>query len=396
MSSTTYEPDPNQYLIQLFRRALHGMRADRWVAGAFGGDDFSHVISLGKAGEAMAAAAYRILGGRLEAGFAAWPRGYGTGELAGDAPIECFKGAHPVPDESSLRAGSALHAFCTRLPAHARVAVLISGGTSAAVEYPAAGIDLDFLVRLNRWLLASGLPIRDVNRVRGVFSELKAGGLGAWLGSRVTTGFVLSDIPGGEIDWVGGGPLSQAPVVDWPRLPGWIEARRPEYPPRWRRPIELKLLAGPDQLLTVVKKLGARPGPMLTGDARDVGRGLARSLRSLPGGLYGWVGETTVRLPRHPGRGGRCRQLALAAAVELYGRDGWCLLAAGSDGHDGTDPTAGAVVDGNSIARGGTIEEARRALRRADSGGFLQRAGSEFRSGPTGTNVSDLVLAWRQ
>lgn len=396
MSLTTSEPDPNQYLIQLFHRVLHSMRADRWVAGALGRDDFSHIISLGKAAEAMAAGAYRILGRRMEGGFAAWPQGYGTGELAGDVPIECFAGAHPVPDESSLRAGSALHAFCGRLPVHARVAVLISGGASAAVEYPAAGIDLDFLVRLNRWLLSSGLPIQTVNRVRGVFSELKAGGLGGWLGSRVTTGFVLSDIPGGGIDWVGGGPLTPAPGGDWPRLPEWIEARRPEYPPGCRRPIELKLLAGPDQLLMAVKEAGARPGPVLSGNAREVGQGLAHSLRSLPGGLYGWVGETTVRLPRHPGRGGRCRQLALAAAIELYGRAGWCLLAAGTDGHDGTDPTAGAVVDGSSIARGGTVEEARQALRRADSGGFLHRAGSEFRTGPTGTNVSDLVLAWRE
>ena len=105
------------------------------------------------------------------------------------------------------------------------------------------------------------------------------------------------------------------------------------------------------------------------------------------------VSQGTVRLPENPGRGGRNQHLALAAAIGLAGRPNLLLLAAGTDGTDGPGEDAGALVDGSSIARGGRDGgSAREALVRADAGAFLEAAGDLLQTGPTGTNVMDLVL----
>src|SRR5699024_8744450 len=104
------------------------------VETALAGTDFSHVIALGKAGEALAAGAWRALEGVMESGFIACPRGYKSGELPQAAPFERHDGAHPVPDVTSLEAGAALLDFAKGMARGARVAVLLSGGASSSVE----------------------------------------------------------------------------------------------------------------------------------------------------------------------------------------------------------------------------------------------------------------------
>jgi hydroxypyruvate reductase len=134
----------------------------------------------------------------------------------------------------------------------------------------------------------------------------------------------------------------------------------------------------------------------LDGDAEATGRELAAKLRSLPTGFHIWGGETTVRLPDEPGRGGRNQHLALAAALLLAGVDDICFLALGTDGSDGPTEDAGALVDGGTIRRGELAGlDAADRLRNADSGSFLQASGDLVSTGPTGTNVRDLVIAWK-
>jgi glycerate 2-kinase len=133
----------------------------------------------------------------------------------------------------------------------------------------------------------------------------------------------------------------------------------------------------------------------LSGEARDEARrlvGLARDLRpSMPTCLVAG-GETTVRV-RGPGRGGRSQELALAAALELDGAAPCALLAAGTDGSDGPTDAAGAYADEGTVGRGRRAGvDARHALARNDSYGFFSAEGGLFVSGPTGTNVMDLVL----
>jgi glycerate 2-kinase len=138
------------------------------------------------------------------------------------------------------------------------------------------------------------------------------------------------------------------------------------------------------------------PPEFLHGEAATVGRQAARELLEGPPGLTIWGGETRVCLPDQPGRGGRNQHLALAAATILEGSaDAW-LLAAGSDGSDGPGEDAGALVDGGTLARGREWGlDPQRALREADSGTFLDAAGDLLHTGPTGTNVMDLLIGLR-
>jgi hydroxypyruvate reductase len=117
-------------------------------------------------------------------------------------------------------------------------------------------------------------------------------------------------------------------------------------------------------------------------------------LPDAPAGLHLWGGETTLSLPVSPGRGGRSQHLALAAATVIAGRDELALLAGATDGSDGPGEDAGGLVDGGTVARGAFDGlDAQACLRRADSGNFLEVAGDLIQTGPTGTNVMDLVLA---
>ena len=142
-------------------------------------------------------------------------------------------------------------------------------------------------------------------------------------------------------------------------------------------------------------------GGFIHGDAQDAGVGLGSFLVGASEGLHIWGGETTVQLPAAPGRGGRCPQLALAAALELRGHHEIALLAAGSDGADGNGEAAGALVDGGTLERaalhtlgdaGRAEEAATRALERCDAGTLLEAAGALVDTGPTGTNVMDLMI----
>jgi glycerate 2-kinase len=136
---------------------------------------------------------------------------------------------------------------------------------------------------------------------------------------------------------------------------------------------------------------------IISGDAATVGSRLAQELLAADRGMiHIWGGETTVRLPASPGRGGRAQHLALSAARTFAGREGIYLLAAGSDGTDGPTADAGALVDGGTLERGtdGGFN-AGTALANADSGSFLEASGDLLQTGPTGTNVMDLMFGLR-
>jgi hydroxypyruvate reductase len=145
------------------------------------------------------------------------------------------------------------------------------------------------------------------------------------------------------------------------------------------------------------KKLGYEAvieSAFVSGDAVETGTRLANKLLQFePGTVHVWGGETTVTLPESPGRGGRNQSMALAAALMLQGHAGLWLLAAGTDGTDGPTDDAGALVDGGTIARGEQAgRDAKQSLARADAGNFLEASGDLLQTGPTGTNVMDIML----
>jgi hydroxypyruvate reductase len=313
--------------------------------------------------------------------------------------------AHPVPDESSLQAGQTLLDFIakdTELP----LLFLISGGASSLVEVTIDGMELDDLAQVNRWLLGSGLDILQMNTVRKALSQIKGGGLLTYLDQTEVVGLAISDVPGDDPAAIGSGLLTpdeglMERLAALP-LPPWLEEKlqRVEQQRLAVSQPKLEIVANLQMAREAAAEHAAGLGyrvslrdEFLNGDAAAMGKLLAQALLQGPPGVVIWGGETTVNLPPDPGQGGRNQHLALAAARELAGATDCYLLAAGTDGSDGPTEDAGAVVDGGTVARSALHGETpERSLANADSGHLLAVSGDLITTGPTGTNVMDLVI----
>lgn len=365
------------------------------------------LIALGKAAGAMALGAQRALGQQLFRGLLVTKPGHADSQALDLERIRVCEGAHPLPDETSLAAGQALLDFIEDLPAGLPVLVLISGGASALVEVLRPGVTLEGLARANDWLLANGLPIAEINAVRRRLSRLKGGGLATMLGGRTVTGLLISDVEGDDPAVIGSGPLNSPGSRRLPDgLPGWLQEMLPagqaETAPAASE-VRVVLVATLDDALVAAEAELVSRGlqvrlhtPHLDGDILDVVERVAAAVRAEPGLVHLWGGEATVILPPAPGRGGRNQQLALHLAGVLAGDAAAVALSAGTDGTDGPTADAGGLVDNLTIDRGRTeglvLED---YLRRADAGSFLEQTGDLISTGPTGTNVTDLVIAWR-
>ncbi len=322
-----------------------------------------------------------------------------------------FEAGHPLPDASSIEAGAGLLGYIRRLPREARVLVLLSGGASALVECPTRGIGIAELRAINEWLLGSGLDIAAVNVVRKRLSLIKGGRLAGYLTPRQVLCLAISDVPGDDAATIASGPLvhdvrpEAALPVDMPlSLRTAIEHSARPGDPEPSALATARFECGPRlyEARQAAADAARRQGyqavvhaPAIHGDAAENGRRIAHELLGSPGmSLHVWGGETSVRLPPCPGRGGRNQTLALAAATILRGQRDVLLLAAGTDGSDGPGLHAGALVDGGTVERGhaaGLDEEA--AIGNADASSFLDASADLLYTGPTGTNVADLVLA---
>jgi glycerate 2-kinase len=366
-----------------------------------------YVIALGKVACAMARGAHDGCGTGIRAALVVTKQGH-----AEPLPWPVIEAAHPVPDESCLAAGAALVRFIADLPLAAGVLVLLSGGTSALVEQLPPGVDLATLQRMNRWLLASGRDIAAVNRVRKRLSLIKGGRLALLLAPHEVICLAISDVPSDDPRYIGSGLLVADDTVGRESID--------DAPPDVRAALSGAPLppAAADPCFThvrfeVIGRLadakraaadaasarGFRPmvyPEFIAGDAAAAGARLAQVLAtSAAGTLHIWGGETTVQLPAMPGRGGRNQHLALAAARIVAGHAA-LLLAAGTDGTDGPTADAGALIDGDTIERGAQLGwNADSALARADAGSFLEASGDLIHTGPTGTNVMDLMLGLR-
>jgi len=397
---------PRELLLNCFLAALAAVDGRNAVARRLRNARFTqpvYLIAIGKAAESMAQGALDIIGGRIAGAFVA------TKTRTASLPWPVEEGGHPVPDARSLQAGSKLLAFAGSIPMEAAVLVLLSGGASAVVEQLPDGITLEDLCRLNEWLLGSGLDIATMNRARRRLSLIKGGRLAALLATRQVVAYAISDVPGDDVRWIGSGPLT--PIgpdeIQPPDLSIAINELLQRSPPvdagHQGIPVEV-IASNRDACMAAAacadsKGWRARVEPRpVTGDAAEAGQQLAQALLESPRGVvHVWGGETTVNLPPRPGRGGRAQHLALSAAVRLKGHPGVYLLAAGTDGSDGPGEDAGALVDGGTVTRGALhVGPALSALKRADAGRFLEASGDLVQTGPTGTNVMDLMLGYRE
>jgi hydroxypyruvate reductase len=401
---------PRQTVDYIFRAGLAAAHGDGCVATWLQDHPLSgpiYLVAIGKAACTMSMGANRILHEQIIQGLVITKAGHLDAVLVQDIRFRCIESGHPLPNSDSLLAGNELCRFLEDAPLDAEFLFLISGGASSLVEVLRDGINLDDLLLANRWLLGSGLDIAAINRVRQALSRLKGGGLLAFLNDRKATVLLVSDVAGDDPAIIGSGLLMPGNTLldEKVDLPGWLVSMLagPGQPAQVPENVRHHIVATIDTALEAATSYSRESGLPVTimnnrlaGDASLAGADIAACLKEVPAGVYLWGGETTVKLPESAGAGGRNQHLALVVAMALSQQEDIVVLAAGTDGTDGPARYAGAIVDSTSITRG----QARgldplKCLQQADAGSFLAASGDLLETGPTGTNVMDMVVGYK-
>ncbi len=346
------------------------------------------VAAVGKAAAAMALGASDVLGAAAQRYLVITKDDHVPPEARQLPNVEVYESAHPVPDERSLRAGARLLAWVDELPSDVEPLFLISGGASSLVEVLQDGVTFQDLARLNAQGLAEGVPIGELNARRMRLSLLKGGRLAERLAGRKATALFISDVPGDDPAVIGSG------------LMGPCSLQRPVKSSSDTDNVDRIIVASVTHAVRAVnaaaEQLGLKVGVTTQpydGDAARLATRFTHELHLGTSQVSVWGGESTVQLPERAGRGGRNQHLALAAAKLIAGQPNLVLLAAGTDGTDGPTEDAGAIVDGDTFSRvslGGFDPDV--CLARADSNAALAASGDLIHTGPTGTNVGDLVI----
>lgn len=380
------------------------------------------VLGCGKAGASMARAVDEALPGRIAEGFVVVKEGC----AAPAGPIVIAEAGHPVPDARGEAAAERLLGLARRAAATDLVLFLVSGGGSALTPAPAPPVTLAEKQAVTRSLLAAGATIGELNAVRKHLSRFKGGQLARAAAPAPVVTLALSDVIGDPLDVIASGPtapdpttfadalgvleargcLAGAPATVRARLMAGARGEIPETP----KPGD-PLFAGVEHVIVgnntlVAEAALARARSLgyharlltreLQGEAREVARQLVAEARGLPApACLMALGETTVTV-RGRGRGGRCQEFALAAALEIAGDTETVVLAAGTDGTDGPTDAAGAIVDGGTATRGEAGgRTARAALADNDAYHYLNATGDLLVSGPTRTNLLDVYAILR-
>ena len=382
------------------------------------------VLGAGKAGGAMAAAvdalwpAHAPLSGLVVTRYEHVPAAYKTRP----GRIEVVEAAHPVPDDAGRRAAQRIADLTRGLTADDLVLCLISGGGSALLAMPAAGITLEDKQAINKALLKSGAAIDEMNCVRKHLSAIKGGRLAAMCAPARVVTLLISDVPGDAPEVIASGPT----VPDASTCADALAICKRygiELPPAARAGLEsgafespkpgaavfnghtVSMIATPQQSLEAAADVARAAGieahilsDEIEGESREVGKvhaALARAVarRGAPFNkpcviLSG--GETTVTVKSKGGRGGRATEFLLGCAIALQSEPGIFVLAADTDGIDGVEDNAGAIVTPNTLARAAALGlKAAEFLDRNDAYNFFKPLGDLVVTGPTFTNVND-------
>ena len=371
-------------------------------------------LAVGKAAWGMARAAREALGDRILQGIVITKYGHSGGPLEG---FEVREAGHPLPDENSLAATDLALRILENRPPAAEILLLLSGGGSALFESPLPGVTLAELRAFNDGLLRGGASIVELNTVRKHLSAVKGGRLAARLAPTKVLTLALSDVLGDRLDSIASGPAWPDPTTSREALavlercsvrpsPTVLAALEQETPKRLENVEAIivgSLAQACEAALREAESLGYRAQILTTalaGEAAAAGHELGtlarETRRAMEGGSPPQAliagGETVVHV-RGGGLGGRNQELALAASQEIGCLEGVVLAALGTDGTDGPTDAAGGLVDGGTAGRlagkGRRIEE---FLRQNDAYHALQESGDLLVTGPTGTNVNDLVV----
>lgn len=367
------------------------------------------VVGAGKASAAMALAVEQHWQAPLS-GLVITRYGHG----APCKSIEIVEASHPVPDANGRDAALRMGELVKGLSADDLVLCLISGGGSALLAAPAPGLTLEDKQTVNRQLLACGAPISEMNCVRKHLSALKGGRLAAAAWPAQIVSLVISDVTGDDPAVVASGPTVPDPTTradalailhkykfDLPaHVWAFLETDAAETPkpgdPRFAK-VRTEMIAAPAQSLAAAAKLAREAGyrvidlgDRIEGEAREVARAQAAQALATKGPaviLSG--GETTVTL-KGKGRGGRNAEFALALAIALDGKANISAIAGDTDGIDGSEDNAGALVMPDTLARAKAKGiDAQAYLANNDAYGFFESIGDLVVTGPTRTNVND-------
>ena len=348
--------------------------------------------------------------------------------------IEVVEASHPVPDAAGLAAAERILVLTHGLTEHDLVLCLISGGGSALLTLPAEGLSLEEKQRINKALLNSGAHIGEMNCVRKHLSRIKGGRLAlACAPARVVT-LAISDVPGDAPSVIASGPtvadettcadalaILKRYEIDIPESlkqalhSGALETPKPGHAAfsYWGEPNEVHLIATPQQSLQAAAEATRAAGipayilsDEMEGESREVGKVQAAMARAVARDVGAFKkpcvilsgGETTVTVRKQPegtpkdqrGRGGRAAEFCLGLAQALQGQPGVYALAADTDGIDGTQDNAGAVVLPDTLARAAQLGmKIDTYLDRNDAYGYFKPLGDLVITGPTHTNVND-------
>ena len=387
------------------------------------------VVGGGKAATAMVAALHQLLGSRLDGGLVVTKYRHVDPGLETGA-VRVVEAGHPLPDDAGVQGTARVADLLATATERDLVLAVISGGGSALLTLPSVGLDLADLQGTTDLLLRSGATIVELNTVRKHLSQIKGGGLARLAGGARVASLILSDVVGDPLDVIASGPTVPDPttfseavtILDRYGLAGSV-------PPAVRRHLQAglrgqlpetpkagaALFARVHNLIVGSNRLAAEAAAQealargfnalllstfVEGEAREVAlvaAALAKELvhhdRPVPRpACLVWGGETTVTV-RGGGKGGRNQELALAAALAMQDLTNVLLVALGTDGTDGPTDAAGAVATGETVSRAALLGlDPHAYLADNDAYTFFDALGDLIRTGPTGTNVNDLLL----
>ena len=365
-----------------------------------------YLLAAGKAAYTMAAAACEVLDVRAGIVISKY------NHIKGDLPhIRTFEAGHPLVDENSVKATKELIDMVSNLSSDDKVVFLLSGGASALLEMPL--IPLEELIAINDQMLKKGLDIYEINTIRKKLSMIKGGGLARICAPAAVYGIILSDVIEDRLDVIGSGPsvtdestaqeaLDIIKKYDLQLSPKALQVIEESEP--WIVNNAKNTIIGSVRILCQnaclkAKELGYQPILLcdkVTLEAREAGDLLSEEILKHENDQKTALimgGETVVKVKGN-GKGGRCSELVFSQIEHLKGLEGVLLMALGSDGTDGPTDAAGGWIDGHSadkLAASGISFSA--ILENNDSYNGLKVLDQLVFTGPTGTNVNDLMIA---
>ncbi|MEM3552616.1 MAG: glycerate kinase [Candidatus Bathyarchaeia archaeon] len=418
--------DPNSFLSRWVSRANNILQVGELK---FNLNNFKRIflVGAGKAGGSMAAFIEAILEDKLTEGWVNIPKGYKVPSLR---RVNIHESSHPIPDEASVTGALKIINIVEKAEAEDLIICVLSGGASSLMAYPRNGLTLKDKQEITRKLMLAGADIKELNCVRKHLSAIKGGWLAKKAYPATVISLILSDVIGDDLSVIASGPTAPdnstfKEAIEilmkydvWSNLSqsirgflldgekGLIDETPKEGDECFQKTYNFIIGSNRDvcfNLLEFYKRNGLNSiflTSQLIGEAREAGKFYASILREIESSnnpikkpcvvILG--GETTVTV-KGKGIGGRNQESMVSACIEIDGINGAAIASMGTDGIDGVTDAAGAIIDGFTLQRAKQLKlNLKKVLQENDSYNFFKALNDLIFTGPTGTNVNDIVL----